>query len=278
MGSRTASYADSCLDEQQMPTPRKDPLIVLLMEILQTSSLLRSVIPSVRQMALLETLRMCPTAEAAKQMVIENMAGSPYIPDELKMKLVDLVLLEQWEELRQMLKCQSAPHMTMPTDFQVFRTMVVQMFSRSRKIKALPEARRYQLGSAMHNMRTIEELKEFAIHSLEQSQTLTTQDRQQIANDLLDNRYDLLLLPDRFDCDEKSRQCPGAQPGRQQGAEADDDECPICLGTNVVDRKMQCGHGVCHSCLDQWASRSRQSQFTCPMCRAPCCRSQVQAI
>jgi hypothetical protein len=227
---------------------------------------------------------MCTTSEAAKQIVIENMAGSPYIPDEIKNELVDLVFLQQWEELRQMLQCQHERahlncYMSQAKVVQMFRTMVVQMFSRSRKIRALPEARRYQLGSAIHNLTTIEELKEFAFHSLEHSTTLTAQDRQQIANDLLDNRYDLLLLPDRFDCDEKPRQRPEAQPGRQQGSEADDDdECPICLGTNIIDRKMRCGHGMCHSCLDQWAARSGQSQFTCPICRAPCCRSQVQAI
>jgi hypothetical protein len=223
---------------------------------------------------------MCPTFDAAKQMVIENMAGSPYIADEVKNKLVDLVLLERWAELRRLLRCDAPPHMNVPTDFQMFRAMVVQMFTRSRKIQALPAARRYQLGSAIHSLTTIEELKEFAIHSLEQSQVLTDQDRQQIANDLLDNRYDLLLLPDRFDCDDKPRQRPEAQPGRPQGAEEDDDECPVCLGTNVVDRKLRCGHGICHSCLDQWAAQSRrsQTQFSCPMCRAPCCPSEARGI
>eukprot|EP00746_Dinoflagellata_sp_MGD_P000166 gnl/MRDRNA2_/MRDRNA2_100293_c0_seq1.p1 gnl/MRDRNA2_/MRDRNA2_100293_c0~~gnl/MRDRNA2_/MRDRNA2_100293_c0_seq1.p1 ORF type:complete len:305 (+),score=38.08 gnl/MRDRNA2_/MRDRNA2_100293_c0_seq1:87-1001(+) len=282
---QAATNANTGLDEQNMRTGRKDPHILMLMEMLQTSSILRSVIPSVRQMALFESLRMCSTFEAAKQLVIENMAGSPYIPDELKNKLVDLVLLEQWEELQEILQCQRAAHMSTPTDFQrhalptnfqMFRAMVVQMFSRSRKIKALPEARRFQLGSTMHSITTIEGLKEFAFHSLEQARTLTAQDRQRIANDLLDNRYDLLLLPDRFDCDEKPRQRPEAQPGRQQGAEADDDECPICLGTNVVDRELQCGHRICGCCLDQWVSRSGGSQFSCPMCRTPCSRSQVR--
>merc|ERR1719262_497694 len=114
--------------------------------------------------------------------------------------------------------------------------MVVELFTRSRKIRALPDARRCQLGQAIHSTMSIEGFKELAMNALETSTTLTAQDRQQIANDLWDDRYDLLLLPDRFDCDEKPRQRPEAQPGRQQGAEADDDECPSCLGTNVVDR------------------------------------------
>lgn len=263
-----------------------DPQTSLLMELLQTSSLLRRVIPSVRQLALLETIRKCCTFEAAKQMVLENMAGSPYIPDERKNELVESVLLEHWDNLRQMLQCpctNSTPHMNLSADFQMFRAMVVAMFSRSRKIRALPEARRFQLGAAIHNMTTVEDLKEFAMHSLEQSTVLTVQDRQQIANDLFDDRYDLLLLPDRFDCDDKPRQHPEARTERQQGAQAEEaedeeNECPTCLGTNVVDRRLQCGHGMCHSCLDQWAARSRSSQFTCPMCRAICCRSQVQSI
>jgi predicted RNA-binding Zn-ribbon protein involved in translation (DUF1610 family) len=35
---------------------------------------------------------------------------------------------------------------------------------------------------------------------------------------------------------------------------------------------------MCHSCVDQWVARNQGSQFTCPMCRAPCHRSHVQAI
>jgi hypothetical protein len=52
----------------------------------------------------------------------------------------------------------------------------------------------------------------------------------------------------------------------------------VCLGTHKVDRRLQCGHRICHTCLDQWSARSRGSQFTCPMCRAPCHCSQAQAI
>lgn len=248
------------------------------MEILSTSSLLTLAIPHVRQLALLETLRRCPTYEAAKQICLENIAGSPYIPDEQKNGIVELVLFEQLNELRQKLQCRGTPRLDVP-EWVMFRHMVVQLFTRSRKIHALPQDRRCQLGAQMHAATSIEGLKELAMNSLEHSTILTVHDRQQIANDLWDDRYDLLLLPDRFDCDEKPRQRPEMQHGREQAADTDDDdECPVCLGTHKVDRRLQCGHRICHTCLDQWSARSGGSQFTCPMCRAPCQCSQAQAI
>merc|ERR1711862_749020 len=51
-----------------------------LMELLCSSILLRA-IPQVRRLALLETLRKCTSNGDAKQMVLENITGSPYIPD-----------------------------------------------------------------------------------------------------------------------------------------------------------------------------------------------------
>lgn len=272
---------DADLQRESIGSPRTpiDQRIASLIELLSTSSLLRSAIPYVRQLALVETLRRCETWEVAKQICIENMAGSPYVPDEQKNRLVELVLLEQWDMVRQALQCRSTPGVVMPPKWRMYQSMVVELFTRSRKIRALPDARRCQLGQAIHSTMSIEGLKELAMVSLETSTTLTAQDRQQIANDLWDDRYDLLLLPDRFDCDEKPRQRPEVQHVGQQGVDADDDdECPICLGTNVVDRRLQCGHRMCHSCVDQWVARNQGSQFTCPMCRAPCHRSHVQAI
>merc|ERR1712196_181177 len=103
-----------------------------------------------------------------------------------------------------------------------------------------------------------------------------------------DDRYDLLLLPDRFHCDEKPRQYSEAQHSGQQTAEDRDYGCPICLGTNMVDRRLPCGHTMCHTCLDQWATRtwiqgsgwiqSSGSEFSCPLCRASSSLRQTQVI
>lgn len=260
-----------------MPTPALDRRLVLLMELLRTSALLQRVLPDLRRSALYETLRRCESYEAAKQIALENMAGSPYVPDDQKNILGELVLLEQWDTLRKTLQSDADPHVDARSEFQMFLRMVVQTFSRSRKIRALPEARRHQLGLAIHGTSTVEELKELAMHSLETSVTLSAHDCQQIANDLWDDRYDLLLLPDRFDCDEKPRQSGIVQTEGQQESDSDD-ECPICLGVHVVDRRLQCGHAMCHTCLEQWAIRREGSQFTCPMCRAPSCPSTAQAL
>jgi len=263
---------------QMPPLSTEEPSPRTFMDLLRTSSLLQDAMPYVRQVSLLETLKRCKEYKDAKHTCMDNIAGSPYVPDEIKNVIVELMLDGQWDELRNRLQCRSTSNEEeVPSEFSMFRCMVVHMFTCSRKIRAFPEAHRCQLGSDIHSAISIEELKELAMNALENSTTLTAHDRQQIANDLWDDRYDLLLLPDRFDCDEKPRQ----RPEVEERADADDDyDCPVCLGTYPVDRRLQrCGHRFCHRCLDRWAARfPPRSRFTCPICRRSSRRRHAEAI
>lgn len=248
----------------------------MFMEMLHSSLLLQRALPRVRKVALTETLKRCQSYDVAKQMLVENLAGSPYIPDDKKNELAELVLLEQWEQVRHFLQCQPNSQTSPPAEFEAYRAMVVEVFSRSQKIAALPEARRYQLGSTIHRMNSVDELKEVAMQSLQSSTTLTDGDRNRIANDILDDRYDLLLLPDRFNCDEQPRQYHQGQNGPV--VDDEEDACPICLCTNHVDRRLPCGHRLCQGCMDQWALQNGGGEFPCPMCRRPSFCDQAEAI
>merc|ERR1719181_271091 len=84
--------------------------------------------------------------------------------------------------------------------------MVVAMFSRSRKIRGLPPERKRALGAAMHRCATVEELQALSLATLETSLLFSGLERDAVANDILDHRYDRLLRPDRFDVDEAPRQ------------------------------------------------------------------------
>jgi hypothetical protein len=85
--------------------------------------------------------------------------------------------------------------------FRTHRDMVLACFSRSRKIAGLPVERRRMLGAAILAQTSIEGLRALALRTLETSQAFDGLARDLVANDIFDNRFDRLLLPDRFDCD-----------------------------------------------------------------------------
>merc|ERR1719265_2056131 len=106
--------------------------------------------------------------------------------------------------------------------------MVSAIFLHSRKMMTLPEARRSELRSDVERTTTIDELKQLAISSLEHSMLFTVQIRDRIANCILDDRYDLLLLPNAFDCCDEAC-CEEAAS-----------ECPVCLGEGIADQVLPC--------------------------------------
>jgi hypothetical protein len=167
--------------------------------------------------------------------------------------------------------------------------MVVAVFSRSRKVAQLPAERRRALGAAIHATSSKVELKMLSLHSLETSQAFQGAEREMVANDIMDDRYDLLLRPDRFDCEERARPPLAVVPrsdsnvGRLSSAQLEGeraqavevaDECPVCLGDNSVECALPCGHGLCKSCATAWLNRCA----TCPLCRAGATLSQCQPV
>ena len=246
-----------------------------LLSMVRSSPLLRA-IPDVRKHALRETLRLATSEEDVTEILLANLTGSPYIPDDLKTNLATLILEKQWAELGSALRCEPGSVVEDGSEFDEFRAMVISIFSRSRRLEALDYTRRHRLGSAMHQARSRDELIAIAMGALENAQTLDGAGRERVANDILDGRFDRLLLPDRFDCDERPRR-QGAAPPADGSAEVpvgmpvveEPEECPVCLGTSLVERQLPCGHTFCDACITQWAGSFAPSPtFACPLCRA----------
>jgi hypothetical protein len=241
--------------------------------ILHSSAVLQRALPVVRKQALWHTLAAGHTVEQGCDVLLQNVAGSPYLPDDKKNILAEMVLTQQWLPLREALQCSvdvGRQAQVAPT-FDTFRGMVVAIFSRSSKIGALPKDRRQALGAAIQATRSIDELKTLALVSLQNSVAFDGRARDLVANDILDDCYDLLLLPDRFDCDEQPRKTylvqQAAAPSQQQHADVVglDEECSVCLGASPPDTKLRCGHIFCRGCIEQWV----HARHSCPLCRAP---------
>ena len=236
----------------------------VLIVLLKTSAYLKAAIPLVRRRALEETLQHS-NYETGIHIFLENISDSPYISDPQKEQLANLVFEQRWTELKEILQCIEIDDI--PFDRGSFQKMVLAIFLKSKKIRELPIERKIQIGEAILQSNSVDYLKGLAISCLESSETLDEPRRERIANAIFDGRYDLLLLPDYFDCDEVPRkrtvhsqeQASPSIPEEQE----EEEECPICLGTNPVNSQLSCGHQFCHRCLNSWSQR----QNTCPLCR-----------
>ena len=158
-----------------------------LLNILLTSRVLRAALPDVRRRALAESVREAATAEAAIDILLENVASSPYLPQERKDPLAELAMTHQFDALAAALQCDQAlspgPTST-EEEFRAIRDMVVAVFTRSRKMAALPAARRRELGAAIHAQTTAESIKMLALSALETSQAFDGAARDMVANDV----------------------------------------------------------------------------------------------
>jgi hypothetical protein len=296
--------------------------------------------------ALTESIRHSETDAKAVDILLENLSGSPYIPEEQKNAFAALALSHDFAALRLALRCPPRDSTSaavsklsegqmvkvrcdsqqswedgevvqkiypselylrirygdppreelldqaqvarkvradpVAKSFRTFRDMVVAVFTRSRKIAALPPERRRMLGSAMLAQASIESLNALAIMTLETSHAFHGPERDLVANDIFDNRFDRLLLPDRFDCDEVLRsghvvppaltpvaETPAAETeGLRALADAEPvpEDCAVCLGPLTTETaRLPCEHTFCQVCIVGWAAR----EPSCPLCRSP---------
>ncbi len=159
---------------------------------------------------------------------------------------------------------------------QSFRQMVVEIFTRSRKIATVNLHRRQRLGQMIHEASTVDALVDVALDSLEDSQIFDAVQRNEVANHILGGRFDLLLQQDYFDCEEKRRrmvQLPdfgfisdsSTSSDDQEGTNENDESCVICLGELDAERTvLTCTHQFCTGCIRSWMENSS----SCPVCRA----------
>jgi hypothetical protein len=276
-------------------TPPPQVLKDILIDVLTTSSVLAVALPAVRKQALRETLRASSSNERALEILLHNLRSSPFIPKNKKEVLALWVLDQQWAKLRQELQC-NLPKCKNSSLFLDFREMVTSIFTRSKKMRSLSNERRHYLGAAIHSQTSIDGLKALALKALESAETFSATDgsRDRVALNILSDRYDLLLLPDQFDCEDIRRVgaidssscsdggCTRKETGGSGERKAtttssltttsgsiemeddEDDECPVCLGCAEVDTVLGCGHGFCRKCIVDWGTRTN----TCPMCRS----------
>ena len=127
----------------------------------------------------------------------------------------------------------------------------------------------------------LDEIPSTAIDFLNTSTIFNDRVQLQAIEDMMrKGRFDLLLLPQYFDCDEKPRKLTGIFRGDCDDEEEGDtgemleEECVICLGE--IDRSaiqvLECSHRFCTECIRTWLANSS----TCPTCRAPIANQNSQ--
>lgn len=232
-------------------------VITNFINILETSSLLKNSIPKVRRLCLIQTLWFCKNNEMAISIFLENLTSSPYIKNEDKNRLANMVINNNWENLKIHLKCRG--NFNNINTIDKYKKMVMCVFIKSKKIQRINNEKKKYIASLILKQTSIESLKNLTINILENSETLNLSERNIIANNIIDNRYDFILLPSRLDCEEISR----------INEENEEEECPICLGTNKSDIKLSCGHFFCTNCISNWKNNQIQNNLipTCPICR-----------
>ena len=270
-----------------------------LMRILETSRFLQSTLPRVRIYSLRETLRFA-NEEKAVDVLLENVTTSPHIPADRKEPLANMVLNREWHGLKSALQCVDPPSedtQLVPDSeqdaFTSFRQMVATVFTTSRRLHGIPESIKRRLGASIYQCDSIDALKELCISSLLNSTAFVDRQRDAVANAVMDDPYDLLIVTDLFDCEVGARRAAVASKVRgavaqvrsgvrdifrmssssgvsTASAESEPEpepelECAICLGSRTSDCVLACTHAFCKDCVRDWVAQDP----TCPMCRQP---------
>mmetsp|Transcript_47220 Transcript_47220/g.70261 ORF Transcript_47220/g.70261 Transcript_47220/m.70261 type:complete len:778 (-) Transcript_47220:1258-3591(-) len=89
-------------------------------------------------------------------------------------------------------------------EYKEFRQMAIAIFASSKKIRKKSD-RRGKLGRLIQKTNNHEDAVQFLLDVLEDSQALNEVERARVAGDVLDGRYDRLLLKDRLDCELSDR-------------------------------------------------------------------------
>jgi hypothetical protein len=232
-------------------------------------------IPLVRRLALRETILAQSSDDDIREIFVECLADSPYIPSQYKDAFADSVFSNDLPRLSAMLQLPQYTYeqsLLLPEErLSSFREMTIGLFSASKIICQLSLERKRELGMAIHNCQTPYQIRELTLTSLENSEVVPNAVRERIANDILDGRYERLLLPDRFDCEETPRL---SQPSSFTVAR---DDCSICLMSQPATCQLPWPgrHRLCKHCVEGWASKSGGATFTCPFCRGLCRLSEV---
>ena len=148
---------------------------------------------------------------------------------------------------------------------RLFRDMAVSIMSSSKRISAMRRSVRVKLSRKIHSASTEDGITKVALEFLERSDLITDEIRNNIKTAIDGKRFDTLLLPRCFDCDEVPRVC-------NENEEEDDmigmETCTICFEALLEDEEvttLSCSHRFRTECIREWAVQNP----ICPTCRRP---------
>ena len=155
-----------------------DPKIQVMIDILEMSVMLRRAFPKVRRLALIETLRRCPTVDDAVNLLLLNLLNlksSAYMSSATKVLLAQRVRDHDWTFLQQkfVLTSSQPTNESVESDFDKCRYMLACIFSCSRTMQTLASARRRRIGMTIHSCTDMEHFLELVMHSLVTSGAFT---------------------------------------------------------------------------------------------------------
>jgi len=155
--------------EPETPPPPIDATAAQLLDIISSSAVL-STMSNVRKLALQQALVHASCPDKAVQICLDSLVMAPCMPSGSRDNVSELLLTYSWNDLRHTLQCPplrydqaGRPLLNVPscnslTHFQHYRSMVVAIFTRSRKMASLPPERRRQLGAMLHHAQSISQI------------------------------------------------------------------------------------------------------------------------
>ena len=177
------------------------------------------------------------------------------------------------------------------TRLRNFREMMIMILSCSKRIAIIDILQRRLLESKIQLASSIDEIKNIVMDSFLSTISIIFNDMDECKNtkDMIrKGRFDLLLLCESFDCDERKMNLtnerkmnltnifPGKNEEEMPKEEDEEDECSICL--DGIDQSecvlLECSREFCTACINTWMSHSS----TCPACCTPFGLSQRVAI
>uniref|UniRef100_A0A7R9WUZ0 RING-type domain-containing protein n=1 Tax=Craspedostauros australis TaxID=1486917 RepID=A0A7R9WUZ0_9STRA len=279
----------------------------------------------VQTLALLETFRSLPSEDVLRVVIFDLLQHHAY-GEEMQNEILDIVKFSlgvcSWQDIYALftdvaghaLDNVRARPLELPSMFHVPKSRVLSDFkdcinailSRSTKVSIVDLPRFHSLINACTSSKE-EVIGVFLMRVLPGIATINESDRDVIIKDVTSNRFDLLLLPDRFDCGPFPHQKTGngflrkrsrihtrltalitrfmgevssiESPRGPEEPEATTQECPVCLEDFEPDQMKElsgCRHTLCSSCLQEMTDFHGRA-FHCPLCRVRHSGSRVSA-
>ena len=139
------------------------------------------------------------------------------------------------------------------------------IYTNSRTMASIGIKNKRKLSKKIHSASSIDEIIKTVLNSLESTKPILDHALRRGIKDVIQRkRFDLLLLPQYFDCEEVPRlKVADEEEGNEE--EEDHIDCAICLYRiqEVAMSRLSCNHSFCTECIQLWMEQN----LTCPTCR-----------